>query len=357
MRTVAFAAAVVLALAPEALLGPSFQMSFAAVIALIAVYEAAGPRFAAMTAEAGPIRKAALYLASIGLTTLVAGLASSPFALYHFGRFVNYGLFANLIAVPLTTIWIMPWSVLAMLLMPFGLESLALAPLGWGVHLMLWVATSVAAWPGAVLVLPTLPHWGLLVMTAGGLWLCLWRGPPRLLGAIGVAIGLLSLATVDPPDLIVDEGGKLIAARAADGGLMLRLAPQRKREAASWLRQDGQRDALPWPEAGARSGDGRLACEESGCIYRANGRSVAIVADVDTIARACRTNDVMISEEPARGRCRGMARRIDRFDVWRHGTHAVWLSPERILVRTVAAERGDRPWSRAKQPRPKPRSD
>lgn len=95
MRTVGFAGAVVLVLSPEALLGPSFQMSFAAVAALIAVYETFGPRFAAWTAEAGPLRKAWLYLASIGLTTLVAGFASAPFALYHFGRFVNYGLLAN----------------------------------------------------------------------------------------------------------------------------------------------------------------------------------------------------------------------------------------------------------------------
>jgi competence protein ComEC len=354
MRTVALAAAVVLALAPEALLGPSFQMSFAAVIALIAAYEAFGPRFAEWTAEAGPVRKAALYLVSIGLTTVVAGMASAPFALFHFGRFVNYGLIANLIAVPLTTLWIMPWSVLAMLLMPLGLESLALVPLGWGVHAMLAIAKWVAAWrPGAVLVLPVLPLWGLLAVVAGGLWLCLWRGPPRFLGVVGMALGLLSPATVDPPDLIVDEGGKLIAARAADGALMLRATPQRKRETASWLRQDGHSAALPWPEPGHTSVDGRLACDEAGCLYRANGRLVSILSDPEGIPRACRTSDVMISAEPARGRCRGKAKRIDRFDVWRHGTHAIWLSPERVLIRTVAEQRGDRPWSPAKRPRPK----
>ena len=357
MRTVAFAGAVVLALAPEALLGPSFQMSFAAVAALIAVYETFGPRFAVWTAEAGPLRKAALYLASIGLTTLVAGFASAPFALYHFGRFVNYGLIANLVAVPITTVWIMPWSVLAMLLMPLGLESLALVPLGWGVHLMLLIAEWVAELPGAVLVLPVLPLWGLVAVVAGGAWMCIWRGWPRLLGTVGLALGLFSLSTLDPPDLIIDEGGKLIAARAADGGLMLRPVAQRKREAASWLRQDGQAAAQDWPEAGATSADGRLVCGATDCIYRAHGRVVAIVADPEAIRAACRTSELMVAQEPARGRCHGKARRIDRFDLWRHGTHAVWLSGERMVVRTVAEERGVRPWAQPKRPRPRGTED
>lgn len=354
MRTVAFAAASVLLLAPEALLGPSFQMSFAAVIALIAAFEAAGPRFAAWSIEAGPLKKAMLYLGSVGLTTIVAGCASAPFAVFHFGRFVNYGLFANLIAVPLTTIWIMPWSVIAMLLMPFGLEGLALVPLGWGVDIMLWVAKWVAAWPGAVLVLPAFPVWGLLLMAAGGLWLALWRSRLRLAGIGGIALGLLSFAWIDPPDLIVDDTGQQIAARAADGGLMLRAAPQRKRDAASWLRQDGQGEAQDWPDEGETSPDGRLSCDALGCIYRAKGRVVSIVDDADAIATECRESDLMISREPARGRCRGRAKRIDRFDLWRHGAHAIWLSPERIVVRTVAQQRGNRPWSPPKRPRPKP---
>ena len=104
----AAAAAIVLVLAPEALLGPSFQMSFAAVIALIAVFEWLGPRFAQWMAEASLPRKAWLYVASVSVTTLVAGTASAPFAVYHFGRFVNYGVVANLVAVPLTTVWVMP---------------------------------------------------------------------------------------------------------------------------------------------------------------------------------------------------------------------------------------------------------
>lgn len=240
-----------------------------------------------------------------------------------------------------------------MLLMPLGLEGFALVPLGCGVYLMLLMAEWVAALPGAVLVLPVLPLWGLLAVVAGGAWLCVWRGWPRLIGTLGLVLGLASLSTVDPPDLIVDEGGKLLAARAADGGLMLRPASQRKREATSWLRQDGREEAQDWPEPGKTSPDGRLACGPTDCTYRAHGRVVAIVADPEAIRAACRSSDLMIAQEPARGRCRGKALRIDRFDLWRHGTHAIWLSGERMVVRTVAEERGLRPWAQPKRPRPK----
>ena len=110
MRLVAWAALAVLVIAPEGLLGPSFQMSFAAVVALIAAWEATRSRFTAWRAGSGFIRRSAIALIGLGMTSLVASLATTPYALYHFNRFAAYGLIANLIAVPLTSIWVMPWA-------------------------------------------------------------------------------------------------------------------------------------------------------------------------------------------------------------------------------------------------------
>jgi competence protein ComEC len=160
MRTVAWAAVIVLLFRPESLLGPSFQLSFAAVVALIATYEAVRDR----RRRDGPLgwrRRIVLYIGGVALTTLVAGMATAPFAAYHFNRFADYGLAANLIAVPVTALWTMPWAVVAFALMPFGLESLALAPMGWGVGVMTAAADTVSSWPGAVTLLPAMPMWGL----------------------------------------------------------------------------------------------------------------------------------------------------------------------------------------------------
>ncbi|MBM3559935.1 MAG: hypothetical protein FJX53_08700 [Alphaproteobacteria bacterium] len=147
MRVVGWATAAILLLRPESLTGASFQMSFAAVVALVAVWETWGRRLAAR-GDATLLARSLAYVGGIALTSLVAGLATTPYALFHFDRLVHYGIAANMVAVPLTAVWIMPLGLAAMLLMPFGLEALALVPMGWGVDLVLRTAAVVAAWPG-----------------------------------------------------------------------------------------------------------------------------------------------------------------------------------------------------------------
>ena len=132
MRLLAFAALAVLCTQPEAMLGPSFQMSFAAVLALMSAYKFVRAHRPAAGERPSPGRRALVYPAGVLLSTLIAGTATAPFAAYHFNRFQVYGIAANMLAVPVTGFWIMPWAVLAMLLMPFGLEGMALTPLSWG---------------------------------------------------------------------------------------------------------------------------------------------------------------------------------------------------------------------------------
>ena len=126
LRLVAWAAAVILLIAPQSLLGASFLMSFAAVVALIAVYEQGWrPLGGWFTGAAG--RRAGFYIGGVALTTIIAGVATGLFAMYHFGRIAHFGLAANLIAVPLIALWIMPWAVVSMVLRPFELEEFGLS--------------------------------------------------------------------------------------------------------------------------------------------------------------------------------------------------------------------------------------
>ena len=168
MRLIAWAAAAVALVRPEAVLGASFQMSFAAVTALIATHEALakkrsrGPRTLAsrVTRE----------LAAVALTSFIAGTATAPFAAYHFHRLADYGVLANLVAVPITGFWVMPLAILAFALMPFGLEGWALVPMGWGIEAIIVVAQWVAALPGAAVQVPAMPSAALAVVVVGGLW-------------------------------------------------------------------------------------------------------------------------------------------------------------------------------------------
>ncbi|MEX0758016.1 MAG: ComEC/Rec2 family competence protein, partial [Tistlia sp.] len=271
LRLVAWAALGVLLLAPESLVGASFQMSFAAVVALVSAWELwrlrreRGGRGGAPRGES-LWRRPLGYVAALAFTSLVAGLATAPFAAYHFNRLALYGLVANLLAVPLAAFLVMPAALLALLAMPFGLDAPFLWLLGAGVGGILWAGEWVAGWPGAVALVPAMPGWGLAAVALGGLWLCLWRPPAlRLAGMPLLLLGLLSPWSVAPPDLLVAEDGRLVAVRGPDGELALSSNRRARFVAEQWLRQSASSAPLAWPAPGEAGGDW-LRCDGDGCL-------------------------------------------------------------------------------------------
>jgi competence protein ComEC len=341
MRLVAWAAVAILIAAPEGLLGPSFQMSFAAVVALIACYE----RWAARKPELEPPGVARRWLrgfAALALTSLVAGLATAPFGMYSFNRFTVYGLAANMIAVPVTDLWVMPWALLAMLAMPFGLEAWPLAAMGWGVDLVHWVARTVAGWPGAVVPTTMIPGWGLLVFALGGLWLAIWQRRWRWLGAPVMLAGLLTMLVVRQPDLLISGDGKTIAARAADGALYIASANARGFVADTWWKRDGGAGFKPWPWRGAGP-DGRLRCDALGCAYTPGAVTIALVREPAALVEDCARAGLIVAPMLTRTGCRD-ARVIDRKTLMTRGAHAVWVDGKALIIRDDRTERGERPW-------------
>jgi len=354
-RVVAWAAVVVMLVTPVGLLGPSFQMSFGAVIALIAFYETYNDRLAEWRRDAGIVRRILLYFFGIAITSAVATAATTPYAVYHFNRFALYALPSNALAVPITGVLVMPAAMLACLLMPFGLEWIALVPMGWGVDALNWVARTVAGWPGSVWLVPTIPPLGVALITFGGLWICIWRGRWRRWGVLGVAAGVATLALVRPPDVIVAGDAGLVAVRGADGSYMMSTARGGKIERETWARRAAAAIGEVWPVEGGASGDGSLRCDAEGCLYReprrGGGRSVAIVHDGTALDEECRTADLVIADFPVRRPCRARTRVIDRIDVWRSGVHAAWLDADGVWIESVDRERGRRPWVPAKRRR------
>ncbi len=342
LRVLALAAAAVIVVQPAALLGASFQMSFAAVLALVAGWDWLRPRLPQGGRRAAWQRRAALALFGIVATSVLAGLATMPFALHHFGRVQLYGVAANAVAVPITSLVVMPAALAAVLLMPLGLEGLALAPMGWGVGAILAVARLVASWPGAALVVQPIPAWGLGLCACGLLWLCLWRTGWRLAGVPLLAMGLLSGAVDRPPDLLVSGDGRLIALRAGES-----LFLQRQSGASSFVREDWQKmqaagsiKALPHEGEAA---EGALRCRAGACTLRPDPDGAeAVLLRGETPEAACASAAVVVSAEPVRGAC--LAQVVDRFAVWRDGPHAIWLERGGARVVSDRAWRGDRPW-------------
>ncbi len=358
MRNVALAAMVVLLLAPESLLSASFHMSFGAVVALIAAWEWAQPhlarwRKARPVIEPSPLGRFGVYLAGVIITTLIAGTASGLFGLYHFNRIALYGTLANMAAVPITGFWVMPFGMLALLLMPLGLEELALVPMHWGLSAIIWVAKTVASWPGSSPVLPALPAYALPLMTLGGLWLCLWRGSWRLLGLVPLVVALMSFAWHRPPDLLVSDDAEAVAVREAGGRLLLSHSGDRFRR-ETWTRRAGQDEAAAWPAPGQASADGALRCDALGCVLRRHGQQVVIAMTLQALAEDCRQPGLLVSLEPARRACRRSSRLIDFFDLRDAGTHAIWIDAGGFRIETVRERQGERPWTAFRPQRSRP---
>lgn len=345
MRTLAWAAAAILLVQPESLLNPGFQMSFAAVAALIAAYEWKG-EFHKPSEDRGWAKNLFGIFAAVALSSLVATAATTPYAVYHFNRFAVYGLAANMIAVPLTSFWIMPWAVLAFALMPFGLEALALGPMGIGAEAVIAVAETVADWPGAGILAPAMPLWGLVLATSGGLWLCLMRRRWRLAGVAPLIAGLGSALLSAPPDVLVDGEGRLLAVRTADGGLAISAPRGNRLSRDTWLRLSGveEGEAASWPKPGEADDAGRLRCDRMGCVVRAHGRAVALVRDRAALIEDCALADLVVSTVPAKRLCAGATVVIDRNDMRAKGAHAIWIGTDGITVKAVNDGRGTRPW-------------
>ncbi|TNE60065.1 MAG: ComEC family competence protein [Alphaproteobacteria bacterium] len=346
LRMVAIAATVILILQPESLLEAGFQMSFAACTGLVAAYEARR-QWNAQRLRSGKLMwqrspglmsRAFAYLRGLLLTSLLAGLATAPFAAYHFNQFANYGLIANILAVPMMAFVIMPLGVLALIAMPFGGDGVFLKGMGLGIDYVLAVAAEVASWPVAVSHVSVWPSWTFALVVIGGLWLCLWQRVWRIGGVVVLGAGVLFGRMASPPDLVIDREAENIAVLSSEGALVV-MSKRKRFTADSWSRQSGQ-----GPEYHPPDGE-EFACDVLGCVYEEADRPiVAFVADGRAFEDDCLSADILVSTQSVPHGCDGPTLIVDPRDVRENGSYAIWFDKDGYRVRTAASVRGHRPW-------------
>jgi competence protein ComEC len=351
LRLVAVGALVVLLLWPESLVGASFQMSFAAITAIVALHE--HPRIQALLArrDEGWGARAGRLLVGLVLTGLAVEIALVPIALFHFHKAGLYGALANVVAIPLTTFVIMPLEALALV---FDLVGLG-APFWWlaakALGLLLWLAHEAAGAPGAVALLPAMPPAAFALIVAGGLWLCLWRTRWRRFGLAPAAAGALWALAMPAPDLLVTGDGRHLALRAPDGGLAL-LRPR----AGDYVRDTLAELAGAEPDAVELDRLPVAACSPDLCaadIVR-GGRRWRILATRtrhhvrwDEMVRACAEADIVIADRPLPRACAPRWLKADSLFLRRTGGLTITLG-ERPRVATVAQRVGRHPWAQGR---------
>ena len=298
LRNVAIAAVILIAMHPFAVTEAGFQMSFAATIALVSVFETLRRR--RLTAgrpvhyQPGMVRRLRTGLAVVVLTALVAGLATAPYAAFHFNRIAPYGLLGNVLAMPVVSLVVMPSGVLAGLAMPFGLDSAPLWIMGKGIAAVEAISVWVSGLPAANRNLAAFPSWALVLITAGMLWGLLWRGRWRHVGGtIGLAAGLATASAGHPPDVLIDRDGGLAAIRTQAGTLAFAARRKSGFVIETWLRRSGD------PREEAEALDAVQRCRSAPCRVTATTASgIALTVSVqmrgEDVGDACRGADIAV---------------------------------------------------------------
>lgn len=316
LRLVAAGATVVLAVWPEALAGPSFQLSFAAITSIISFHEHPRIKAAFGPHDEGRAARIAREAGSLLLTGLVVEAALMPIAVFHFHKAGAYGAVANIVAIPLTTFVVMPLEAAALLADVVGLGT----PLWWlagrALAALLWIAHHVAAAPGAVAALPAMPGGAFALMVAGGLWLALWRTRVRRWGAAPLIVGAVWALATPPPDVLVTGDGRHVALRTADGGLAL-LRDRTGDYTRAMLAENG---GVAEDEPGALSDRVDARCSRDVCItdvaagnrrWRVMATRSSYLLPTDQLVDACGRADLVISERRLPTRCAPRWLRLD----------------------------------------------
>jgi competence protein ComEC len=345
LRTLAIAALAVLLIAPESVVHPSFQMSFAATLALIAAYERGLPWMVA-GAETSAGARIALWggreIVALVLASVVAGLATNLYVAYHFHRLAPYGVLANLLAMPIVSIWIMPAGLLALMAIPFGFDALLWQLMGEGIGWMITAALWVASLPGSVGRIHAFGIGALLVGTAGLVLLCLLRSPLRWSGAFLLVTACVLALRAQQPDVIVSADAKLVGIRGSDGRLtILKSTGADAFAVRTWLAADADARVPSDPSLSVAS-----KCDHAGCIgTAADGKLIALSLSPEAFGDDCARAAIVVTAREAPLWCNALL--IDR-KVWRSSGAVSLHRVGNGYALTPSRPMGfDRPWARA----------
>lgn len=348
LRLVATGALAVMIVRPETIAGASFQMSFAAVTAIIALHSVERVRAILMPRDDPWVMRIGRSILSLLLTGLAVEAALVPIALFHFHKSGLYGVLANLFAIPWTTFVIMPLEAMALLLDVVGLGAPFWALTGWAIDQLLGLARWVAGQEGAVTTITSMPRGAFALMMLGGLWACLWRGRARLAGTVPFVAGAMWMMVSPPPDILLTGDGRHLVIVERDG------APRMLRERSGdymlgLMSEAAGFDGDPLPLSSAPNAD----CSRDACmmVIERDGRQWSLMATRsqhflrwDAMVDACARVDIVVSERRLPKGCTPRWMKLDRETLARTGGVSITLGTE-PKIDSVANRTAGHPWA------------
>lgn len=351
LRLVAFGASVVLLFWPEAMAGPSFQLSFAAVATIVILHDLPWMKRLTERREEALIVRLFRGVCSLVVTGIAIEFILAPIALYHFHKTGLYGAAANVVAIPLTTFIIMPLEAIALLFDVVGFGGPFWWLAGQGVSLILAIAHKVSSLPGAVSMLPSMPDWAFAAIITGALMGGLLRSRARLLGLVPFSIGLIAMITAPRPDLLVTGDGKHLALVSSSGKIALL-----RSGAGDYVRDMLLENAGTNSEPIAIEDWPGVECSPDICVFdiQREGRRWSVLATRTRyqvpsmeMAAACKRVDIVVSERWLPWSCKPRSTKADRNLLEHSGGLAFYLSQAR--VDSVYAGSSHKPWVKAAQ--------
>ena len=340
LRSIMLGAFVLILLNPYNIFSISFQLSFAAMLALVAIHEVwTSSKFKPL--QPTKIQKFAIYFFEMTLISTAAQIATAPFIIYYFGDVSVYGALSNLIAIPLTSFTTMPLGFLSFFLMPFGLEKIALVPMGITVEWVVDIAKFVSGLSYSHFYAPQMPKIGLAFAVFGGLICCLCSNKLKPVGALIFALSFFSLSFVKQPNLLIDGEGKLFAIYSKENGLVFskNLRPSRKREL--WMKKMRVTEFQSFSNFSEESlTEAGIICAEDACALRQKDKNILVLLQRSSEPEICQNKfDVIVNltRKYAIPRCidKNKTLVIDNLDLLKKGTHFLYFEKDQVRVRAA----------------------
>ena len=345
LRNLAIAAILILIVTPEESVGASFQMSFLAVMGLAGLSQwqrerqkHSAPKASSLVSRVG--RKLWHFTLLSGMTTLVAGGTSTIAAVYHFDRLSPYSVVANGVTLPVSEALVMPPALVAVLLMPFGLEHYPLKVMEFGLDLTMKASDWIATWPGSNLLVAKPNVAGIVMIALGAGIVAIGVGRFRWAGLAVALLGLVIATFTSRPAILVEDRAATVAILDSQGQYVFSEGSKNKFVGNKWLQANGETATLF--EASQKQG---WDCTSGDCFSDLAPLSLSYLHEKSGQGPYCPPTDIIIADYPLHFQCRQARLVIDRFDVWRKGAQAVYFTGQRYTLKTARDEQGQRPWT------------